>query len=71
MSHKRPKILTPSNDRILSPKSARCPIFRTDDKLTRNAKCQCGSGLKQKNCCGDKPKYASLKPYKTVQIPKS
>ena len=30
-------------------------------KKGRNAKCECGSGKKQKSCCGDKPKFYSTK----------
>lgn len=31
-------------------------------KPNRNAKCRCGSGKKQKNCCGDETKFYSTKP---------
>lgn len=31
-------------------------------KPDRNAKCICGSGKKQKNCCGDETKFYSTKP---------
>lgn len=31
-------------------------------KSTRNQACVCGSGKKQKNCCGTKTKYYSTKP---------
>lgn len=31
-------------------------------KPERNQKCTCGSGKKQKNCCGIKTKYYSTKP---------
>ena len=29
-------------------------------KPSRNAKCQCGSGKKQKNCCGDETRFYSI-----------
>lgn len=32
-------------------------------KTGRNEKCKCGSGKKQKNCCGVKTKYYSTKPF--------
>jgi len=28
------------------------PIVRTEEKIGRNSKCACGSGLKYKKCCG-------------------
>lgn len=31
-------------------------------KPDRNSKCQCGSGKKQKHCCGDATKFYSTKP---------
>lgn len=31
-------------------------------KPDRNSKCRCGSGKKQKYCCGDKTKFYSTKP---------
>lgn len=31
-------------------------------KPDRNSKCQCGSGKKQKHCCGDDTKFYSTKP---------
>ena len=30
-------------------------------KVSRNAKCECGSGKKQKHCCGDETKYYTPK----------
>ena len=30
-------------------------------KFNRNAKCQCGSGKKQKHCCGLKTEYFNTK----------
>lgn len=38
----------------------------------RNLKCRCGSGKKQKNCCGTNTKFYSTKPQrpvKTVEVP--
>jgi len=29
-------------------------------KPARNAKCQCGSGKKQKNCCGSETRFFSI-----------
>ena len=29
-------------------------------KTTRNDKCQCGSGKKQKNCCGSDTRFYSI-----------
>jgi len=34
-------------------------------KPDRNAKCRCGSGMKQKKCCGDKTQFYSTKPKRT------
>ena len=38
-------------------------------KPNRNAKCVCGSGKKQKHCCGDETKYYDTKP--TVKEPQN
>lgn len=32
------------------------------NKPDRNAKCKCGSGKKQKYCCGDRTTFYSTKP---------
>ena len=37
-------------------KAAHTPIVKKY-KINRNDKCPCGSGLKFKNCCIDKPEY--------------
>lgn len=40
---------------IIEPRYQGSPII--SNKPFRNTPCQCGSGKKQKHCCGDKTKY--------------
>lgn len=43
--------------KLLSPKEKGQRIVAA--KPMRNALCHCGSGIKQKHCCGDETHYAS------------
>lgn len=45
---------------LISPSEAKSPLMSR--KLHRNAKCVCGSGKKQKQCCGSETRYYSLNP---------
>ena len=58
------KIYSQSNFKIMSNHEKRLVPFISNDgksfiskKVGRNQKCECGSGLKQKKCCGIQTKY--------------